>query len=193
MKTNTAWVSESEKAHGNNWREWLGHLKDTPALGLEVGTWMGESAEWMLREIFTHPESRYVCVDTFEGSEEHHLAGIDCDDLLADTTERLSSFGDRSVIIKGFSDQVLRNYHGSPLDFGYVDASHDSMNVLRDSVLMFDLIKIGGIMIFDDYTWNVMPDPVDCPALAIDGFVAAYARRLEIIGMGYQFAVRKIA
>jgi predicted O-methyltransferase YrrM len=132
-------------------------------------------------------------VDTFEGSEEHHLAGIDCEDLFHDTKERLSRFGLQAIIYKSLSDEFLRHYDGLPLDFVYVDAAHDAMNVMRDAVLSFDLLKIGGVMIFDDRDWHVMPDPVDCPGLAIDSFIACYARRLEIIGWGYQAAVKKLA
>lgn len=190
MNTNTAWNSEHEKAHGANWRAWLGHLKDQPAVGLELGVWMGESAEWFLDNIFTHPNSCYIGVDTFEGSEEHHLAGIDCSQIHADAKERLARFGERSVLIKAYS-----NKHGwmVPLDFVYVDAAHDAMNVLRDAVLHFEYLKVGGVMIFDDYTWTVMPDAIDCPKMAIDAFVACYARKVEVIGMGYQLALRKVS
>lgn len=192
MKKNEAWVSESEKAHGKNWREWLGHLKDRPAYGLELGTWMGESAEWMLNNVFTHPESRYCCVDTFEGSEEHHLAGIDCSEIEKDCRERLAPFTQRVIITKGFSHEVLRDHQAAIFDFVYVDAAHDAMNVLRDSVLAFDLLKVGGIIMWDDYNWKVMPDEMDCPKLGVDSFIACFGKRVEIIGMGYQVCARKI-
>lgn len=193
MKKNTAWDSEMEKAHGDNWREWLGHLKDTPAYGLELGTWMGESAEWALANIFTHPNAHYVCVDTFEGSAEHHLAGIDCSTIEADAKERLAPFGDRVQIRKGYSNLVLRTYDPVPiLDFVYVDAAHDSFNVLRDAMLAFDLLKVGGVMIFDDYEWKVYPDEIDRPKIAVDAFLACCARKVEIIGMGWQMAVKKV-
>lgn len=194
MKINTAWISESEKAHGENWRAWLGHLKDTTARGLELGTFMGESAEWMLTNIFTHPKSQYVCVDTFGGSVEHHVAGIDCSTLEADTIERLAPFGSRVEILRGFSHDalaVLRSMDRE-FEFVYVDAAHDSMNVLRDAVFAFDVLVPGGVMIFDDYTWKVFPHDVDCPRLAIDSFVACYARQIEVIGMGAQLAIRKL-
>lgn len=190
MKENTAWNSEHEKAHGANWREWLGHLKDTPATGLELGVWLGESAEWMLDNIFTHPNSCYIGVDTFEGSVEHHLAGIDCSTIYADAQERLARFGKRCTLTKAMS-----HHHGwtTPLDFVYVDAAHDAMNVLRDAVLHFEYLKVGGVMVFDDYAWEVMPLPIDRPQQAIDAFVACYARKLEVIGMGWQLAVKKVA
>lgn len=179
-----------EKAHGHNWREWLGHLKDTPAQALELGTWMGESAEWALQNIFTHPDARYTCVDTFEGSAEHHLAGIDCSLIESDARERLAPFGNRVVITKAYS-----NKHGwtGQYDFIYVDAAHDAMNVLRDAVLHFERLKVGGIMIFDDYEWKVYPDEIDRPKLAVDAFLSCYARKMEIIGLGWQMALKKTA
>ncbi len=190
---NTAWVSENEKAHGTNWRAWLKHLKDKPASGIEVGTWMGESAEWMLDNVFTHPESTYFCVDTFRGSDEHALAGIDCTNIERDARERLARFGERVRFCVGESHVWLRRLHGLTFDFIYVDAAHDAMNVLRDAVLGFELLAVGGVMIFDDMLWKIMPHAVDCPELAINSFIQCYARRLEVIGMGWQCAVRKIA
>jgi predicted O-methyltransferase YrrM len=182
--------SEVGKAHGDNWLKWLGHLKDTPAVGLELGTWKGESAEWMVENIFTHPRSRYFCVDTFEGSDEHRLAGIDCSGIEAEARTRLAKF-ENVTIHRNRSDRFLRDCFGRP-DFIYVDAAHNAMDVLRDSVLAFDLLKPGGIFLWDDYEWKVYPDPVDCPKLAIDSFLACYARRLEVIGLGWQMCVRKI-
>lgn len=195
MKQNTAWNSEHEKAHGNNWRQWLGHLKDTPARGLELGTFMGESAEWMLDNIFTHPDSRYVCVDTFEGSDEHHVGGVDCSTLEADTCERLSRFAGRVDIFPAYSHDALCGMRLSRqrFDFILVDAAHDALNVLRDSVLGFEVLKIGGVMVWDDYEWHVFPNELDCPKLGVDSFIAAYASRLEIIHVGYQVAARKTA
>lgn len=193
-KMNTAWTSESDRAHGDNWRHWLGHLKDQPDVsGLELGTWMGESAEWMLTNIFTHEKSRYYCVDTFAGSEEHHLAGIDCTMLEQDTRQRLAPFGGRVSICKGLTHEVLRNLTNARFDFIYVDAAHDALNVLRDAVLAFDLLKLGGVMIFDDYAWTVMPDAIDRPKIAVDAFVSCYARQVEVIGMGWQLALNKVA
>jgi hypothetical protein len=66
------------------------------------------------------------------------------------------------------------------------------MNVLRDAVLSFEILKPGGIMVFDDYSWRVMPRDIDCPKIAIDAFVACYADHLEFLGKGSQYAIRKL-
>ncbi len=188
LSPNQAWRSENEKAHGDNWRQWLGHLRGKPACGLEVGVWLGESAEWMLANIFTHPDARYIGVDTFQGSEEHHLAGIDCSGIYDSAKEKLARFGPRSQLIRAYSHQ-----HGwtVPLDFVYIDAAHDAMNVLRDSVMHFEYLKIGGVMVWDDVLWEVMPHAVDRPRMAVESFISCYARKLEVIGLSYQAAIRK--
>jgi len=194
MKKEGQFSSEVAKAHGDNWTLWLGHLKGTPAQGLELGTWLGESAEWMLDTIFTHERSEYYCVDTFEGSEEHRLAGIDCSVCEGETRKRLDRFGGREIIHKARSDHAMKHFlRGFDFDFIYVDAAHDAMNVLRDSVLAWDLLKVGGVMIWDDYLWAVMADEAQRPRLAIDGFLACYSGRYEILGMGWQVAVKKLA
>lgn len=194
MTTETVkeWNSSCGDAHGKDWMDLIGHLANRPgACGLEVGTFKGDSAEWMLANIFTGLGSRYVCVDTFEGSVEHHLAGVDCSRLEAMTRDRLKKYSPFVQIHKSESAAFLRN-PWKQFDFIYIDAAHDAMNVLRDGVLAFDLLKLGGIMLFDDYGWEVMPEPTDRPKLAIDSFLSCYAKRLEVISMGWQVAVKRM-
>ena len=179
-------------AHVADWLKWLGHLKGKPAHGLEVGTFLGESAEWMLENIFTNEDSRYSCVDTFQGSAENRLAGMDCSGLYTAAHERLSRFQARVAFYIGESRIVLREMRGESLDFALIDGAHDAQNVLRDGVLAFDLLKVGGIMVFDDYEWALMPDAIDQPKMAVQAFLACYGRQCEVIGLGSQCAVRKL-
>lgn len=182
----------SEHGHATNWRQWLGHLAGKHALGIELGTWKGESAEWMLDNIFTSIASLYTCVDTFKGSAEHHARGIDCNSLEAETRARLARFGTRCIITRRESHVALRAMR-TPVDFIYVDADHSSMGTLRDGVLGWDLLKVGGIMIFDDYRWKDMPDELDRPALAVDAFCQCFARQIEVLSpVGWQVAIRKV-
>ena len=196
MTEDTALPSEKgehHKAHGADWYKYLHQFIGQPVKGLEIGTWMGVSAEWMLDLIFTHPDSRYNCVDTFEGSDEHRLAGQDCSTLEGETRKRLERFGRRAVIFKSFSDQALRYmFRDEKFDFIYIDGAHDAMNVLRDAVLAFDNLNVGGIMIWDDYRWEVMEDAIDRPKMAIDAFLECYSPRLEVIGARSQIAIRKL-
>lgn len=175
--------SEAGRVHGPHWLTWLGHLKNTPAIGLEIGTFEGDSAEWMLENIYTHPESRYHCVDTFEGSVEHHLAAkdgnfpTDITRLEQVTRDKLARFPNVDIH-KGWSQDVLRTLPKNHFDAIYVDGDHASRGALRDGVLAFELLKVGGLLFFDDYEWTVMPDPLDCPKIGIDAFFKAYSNHL---------------
>ena len=185
---------EHHRGHGANWYKWLGHLIGKPAIALELGSFKGESAAWMLDHIFTDPACKYWCVDTFEGSDEHKLGGIDCSHNESECRERLARFGMKAEVFKSTSDHAMKTFFRDDLfDFGYCDAAHDAMNVLRDSVLLFDLLKPGGVLIWDDFEWEVMDQPIDRPKIAIEAFLSCYARRLEIIGYGWQVAVKKVA
>lgn len=198
MTTTPHWNSgEHEKAHGDNWRRWLGHLKDKPGVfAIELGSWLGESAEWFCQNIVTTRNSTFICVDTFKGSAEHRLAGIDCSGHEATCRQRLIDFAQADVrkdTTNHFLRQIGAGMEKPFVDFVYCDASHAAQDVLRDAVLSFDLLKVGGVLIFDDYAWSVMEAEVDRPKMAIDAFVACYARQLEVIGMGWQLAVKRTA
>lgn len=184
--------SEAGRVHGPQWSSWLAHLVGKDAVGMEIGTFEGDSAEWMLENIFTSPGSSYHCVDTFGGSVEHHIGKIATDKLEQTTREKLSRFPN-AVIHKGFSQQVVRAMT-QRFDFVYVDGDHSSMGALRDAVLAFDLLNVGGIMIFDDYQWAVMPNELDRPKTGIDAFIRSYGKQLEVLTpRGWQIAIRKRA
>lgn len=183
----------TEHGHANNWRQWLADLIGQKCTALELGTWKGESAEWFLDHICTHAESHFYCVDNFEGSVEHHLAGIDCSKNEQETRDRLVRFFSKAAIWKTTTAKGLRFAANAGLifDFIYVDAAHDAQSVMRDAVMAFEVLAVGGTMILDDYQWQVLPEATECPKLAIDGFLAAYARQIEVVAMGWQVCIRK--
>lgn len=185
--------SEAGRVHGENWNNWLAELRGKRVHGLEIGTFEGDSAEWMLENVFTHPDSRYHCVDPFTGSVEHHLGQINVSKLEETTRVKLARFPN-VVIHKGYSENELRGMKPRSLDVIYVDGDHSARNAIRDSVLGFELLKVGGIMIWDDYRWAVMPNEVDRPKLGIDSFLKCYLKQMRIMEpRGWQIAAVKIA
>lgn len=183
--------TETGRVHGPHWMKFLAPLIGKPdACGLEIGTFRGDSAEFMMENIFFHETARYYCVDPFTGSPEHAEAGIDCTTLESDSRARLEKFP-QARIIKEYSNEALRRFRFE-LDFGYVDGAHDSMNCLRDAVMMFDALKVGGILCFDDVLWEVHKAPTDRPKIAVDAFMACYANHVEVLMHGgWQTLLRK--
>lgn len=186
--------TDTGRGHGPNWLRWLGHLIDKPgAVGLEIGTFRGDSAEFMCENVFTGEGTEYICVDPFtkEGSPEHVLHKIDCSENEAFARERLSAFK-QCKIIKGFSQDVLNGWTGKKLDFVYVDGLHTAQAALRDAVLAFEALKVGGCLCWDDYLWDAVPRPIDRPKIGVDAFLAAYADQIELISpKAWQVAIRK--
>lgn len=151
----------------------------------------GRSTCWLFDNILTHPESWVWCIDTFEAF----------DGLPADYETRfdanVESYRNRIYISRQESNRILRNTAPitlSPLyDFAVIDGSHAAKDVLTDAVLVWDLLKSGGVMIFDDYAWTGQGHEhcteQDKPRLALDAFVEIY--QPEILHKGYQLIVRK--
>lgn len=50
--------------------------------------------------------------------------------------------------------------------------------MLEDAVLSFRKLKVGGIMIFDDYGWG----GPDLTQRGIDGFLSGYHKRITYLG-----------
>jgi len=180
--------------HGPVWVQHLWHLRDKEgALGMEIGSFQGDSAKWMLDWIFTAPLSHYICVDPFTGSAEHVRRAIDCSSNEKICREKLAPYGDRCSIHRMTSAEMLdwdQDLKES-LDFLYIDGAHDAMNVLRDAVIGFRAVKHGGIIIFDDYRWLDMPREVDRPKIAIDAFLSCYADHIKVLNRGYQIVLEK--
>jgi predicted O-methyltransferase YrrM len=164
------------------WEKYLAQFRGKPNLRyLEIGVFEGRSVVWMLENILTHPTARFTCIDPFFG------------DLMARFVENLKISGslDKATIIKGFSQDKLKDLAPDSFHIIYIDGSHAAADVLVDAVLSWPLLKNGGILIFDDYGWH--PEiPLEVrPQAAVEAFLTAYRNRLEVLDLSYQAIFKK--
>lgn len=158
-------------------------------VGLEIGCFEGGTTKWLLENGI----KTMTVVDTFEGSLEH------TPDATRQLMERfyanLGPLLSRVRILKGRSDKMLADLYayGNTFEFIYVDASHDSRDVIFDGLLGWKMLCPGGIMVFDDYCWDFYDGDYRNPKPAIDFFLAAFADDLELLEMDYQVSIRKKA
>lgn len=161
---------------------------------LELGAFEGRATVWMLEHML-EAGGTIVCVDTWEGGEEHAALGVKMDEAEARFNANIKLYPDQEkkvVTGKGKTTEIIPQlYSGSQFDFIYVDASHVAKDVLTDACMSWPLLKPNGIMVFDDYMWGEAKDILHRPKLAIDAFVNIFAEEIEIISMGYQMAVKK--
>ena len=166
------------------WRQLMQYMAwdpQKPLTAVEVGSFEGSSAIWMMNNMLLSPESRLYCIDPWaftEGQEtyERFLANI------AELPNRAQVEPIRDWSHNGLRDLIHR---GVQADLLYVDGDHHAPGVLRDLVVGFDLVKVGGLIICDDYLWD---DPkfgghrtLGRPKIAIDAFTTIYHEKIKMI------------
>jgi predicted O-methyltransferase YrrM len=165
------------------WSRILARYKGKPNINyLEVGVFEGRSVIWMLENILTHPTARVTGIDTFPGNlKARYLANL----------ER-SGFAHKAVTIHGPSQIEMRKLPLEQFDYIYIDGSHRADHAMSDLVLGWGLLKVGGIMICDDYGWQHREFPTDLtPKISIDAFISAYRSQVAVVWRGYQMVLQK--
>lgn len=189
--------------HSHNiplWREILAEYKYRPDVrALEIGSFEGRSTIWLLENVLTHPTARIDCIDTFEGSPEHTRMGVNTDNLVDRFLSNTEPYTRKIRCFRGRSQSILRladfgPYEVESYDFIYIDGSHRAADVLEDAVLSFRLLKVGGLMIFDDYAWNGGgPTEFDNVKRGVDAFYYAYGNQLKRAHVSYQAIFERVA
>jgi predicted O-methyltransferase YrrM len=172
------------------WNQLLDRLE--PRRMIEIGSYEGRSACHLIERYGQRAPLQLLCVDTWQGGFEHSPAEMShverrFDHNMAVAVSR-SSHPVTVRKIKKSSALALAELIASeeaPFDFIYIDGSHSACDVLADAVLSFQLLRVGGMMIFDDYLWSNNPkgeeDNFLMPKDAIDSFVNLYRRRIDLI------------
>jgi predicted O-methyltransferase YrrM len=181
------------------------HLAGKPDIAaLEVGTFEGRCACWLLQHVLTHDTAKLTCIDPFEWntSFEHelsqagHLQKFDerfSPEVLFDENIRALGAQHKVRKMKGRSRDLLPQLPQHAFDLIYIDGSHRSTDVLSDAVLSWELLKPGGVMIFDDYGLEAFCDARHNPSAAIDAFLSVYGDMCELRHVGYLLTLRKLA
>ena len=187
----------------SDWNNHLKEFKGKPGIhALEIGSYEGFSAIWQLENILTDSGSTITCIDIFH------------EKVIEDRFDRnIEATGVAYKVqkLKGSSEKMLRGLSLEKYDYVHIDGSHLARWVLSDAVLSWDLIKPGGLIIFDDYhylpkppkeysptginfldvylwrrkTWDMWSEP------AVDAFLKVYEPYLEVVFKKYQVVVRK--
>lgn len=160
---------------------------------LEIGCFEGRASNYMLDNILTGEGSELHVVDTFQGTREE--AGMnwdndyDFEELYNKFKNNVSKHGDKVKIHRGMSGDILRDTFGKEtFDFIYIDGAHTAYGVLEDAILAHPLLKVGGIVIFDDFLWKDPNNlhPTNSPELGVTCFYNAYELFYNPLFQGYQ-------
>ncbi len=186
------------------WKTWDMYL--SPLVGrkqlkvIEVGSFKGDASVWILNNLFTDNKSKLYAIDTFANSQQNtqEYGDLDFKDVEVAFRENIKKTGKsrQVVVIKEYSHMalsrlMLKKSEQESFDFIYIDASHDAIDVMTDACLAWKLLKPEGIMIFDDYEWDIFHQEFFRPKMAIDAFIEIYKSELYIIHVQRQVFVQK--
>jgi predicted O-methyltransferase YrrM len=181
---------------------------------LEVGCHSGKTTSYLIENLAKEGGFEIFCIDPWEDYDEpngSNMAEIevlfDQNTLAALTAIRKLGVELKVIKCRGHSwaalPDLLSSGHRNYFDLAYIDGSHKAADVLFDAIFSFELIRIGGVLIFDDYLWSEVSltskglpqnNLSRNPKIAIDGFTSSYFDKLKIINATTsQVVVQKIA
>jgi lipopolysaccharide biosynthesis glycosyltransferase len=106
------------------------------SIGIEVGTQRGDFAK---------------VISELVSPSELHLVDVDVSQINVSNIQDIKNV----IIHEGYSDSVLRTFPDRYFDWIYIDASHSYENFTKDLEISSMKVKIGGLIICNDYTvWS---------------------------------------
>ncbi|MEG4502784.1 tetratricopeptide repeat protein [Microcoleus sp. F6_B4] len=162
---------------------WQRHLQEFTGIAdfqvVEIGSFQGMSACWLLDNILTHPTAKITCIDLY--FQQHFKGNI-----------VKTGAADKVIELEGYSQELLVTLASEYYDVAYIDGCHKPTSALQDAILSWRLVKVGGLMIFDDYEFTFPDSPEQDTKIGIDVFLEMFGSQLEVVHKGYQLIVKKI-
>ena len=159
----------------------INNYKNKPIMYLEIGTFYGANILSVEKSYGLHNDSKLYCIDPWEDYAEYSEYKNQQATIYNTFISNVENSGvkDKIIINRGYSNNVIPTLEDNFFDIIYIDGNHEPEYVLEDAVLSFRKLKIGGIMIFDDYGWGGK----DLTQRGIDGFLSGYHKRITVLNL----------
>ena len=151
---------------------------------IEVGTYQGMSSCWLLDRVLTHDTARLVCIDLqFDPKFKENI--------------QVTGAIEKVTLLSGTIAEHLPHLQSKSFDVvSLQDKRKSAENVFENASAAWQLLKVGGIAIFNDYGWRNLQAPQLNPKAGIDRFLAENNGKWELVTrspQSFQFIIRKIA
>lgn len=183
----------------SGWKRWDLYLNKfteykRPIHILEIGSYKGDSALWFLDNLCNNSKSDLTCVDTWDGSPEYNDKDFESVESAFDSRIKNNPRSKQLIKIKNNSYNALiqLNIENKLYDIVYIDASHESRDVIADAVLSWKIVRPKGVVIFDDYKWDLLEPDYFTPKPAIDAFLHVMKPELKVLNIARQVFIEKL-
>ena len=141
------------------------------------------------------------CIDTWadgDGPEVERRFDHNMQTALSRSKHSAKTYKDKAYSADALA-KLLAQGNKEVFDFIYIDGSHTAPDVLTDCIMAFRLLKVGGVMVLDDYLWTVdrsnelattgAEDFYNLPKPAIDAFMNIFQRKMRVL---HQFPIYQL-
>jgi FkbM family methyltransferase len=169
-------------------------LKKKCDLVIEFGCFEGMTSKYICENLLT-PEGRVTCIDplkdvylTEELSEEDVKMNNEYGFFKKQYFRfKKNTYGLPIALIRTTTRDAYKIIEDLRADLIYVDADHRENEVYHDGLIAFYLCKVGGYILFDDYTGYR-----DYTTKGVNRALAVFGNRIEVIHEGYQLLIKKL-
>jgi hypothetical protein len=162
-------------------KDWAAYIPTPsgPINYLEIGCADGGNAIIISKSYAVHPDSKLYCVDPWMDYDEYPEYKGNQDTYWNNFNRNIRICADptKFVIKRGFSDDIVPTFPDNFFDLIFVDGNHETEYVYRDGLMSLEKVKIGGYVVFDDYT-GYWPQTM----AGVDKFVKEAGSRIKIAG-----------
>lgn len=172
---------------------------------MEIGVFLGHTAEWFIDNVLTHPEAEYHGIDPWEWFKPFHKRFPTEEAWNTNMLGRIDSLKEKYKnkkvdFIRAYSHEYLKTnpYRPQYFDIIYIDGNHTIQSVMRDWVYTWPLLKDGGVMMFDDYLQGCNDQVHKTVDLILDGLghrkygQYGVSTKYELLWKNYAVGIRKL-
>lgn len=158
---------------------------------LQLGVYTGDASVWLCENVLTAEWNFLYDVDTWKGSKELAHESINFDEVYEIYQAKTEKYKQIRTFRQNTVDYLIDGGADQPFNFIYIDADHTTVGVLLDAELSWPLLKSGGIMAFDDYTWGTNLPMHQRPKPGIDLFLLRHSVEYEVLAVNSQYWIKK--
>ena len=144
---------------------------------LEIGSFEGLSSLFVLSY---WKNANVTCIDTWETSiDESQFLDFNFENIEKKFDSNLQDFSFKKI--KSSSELAFKQLtQRDGFDYIYIDGSHNGIDIFNDATASFEILNVGGIIIFDDIT-NIYKEIEMQPHDAFEKFYSLYKKKVKIL------------
>ena len=158
---------------------------------LEIGSWEGQSTCFLIEMLGNNKNCTITSIDKWDQKSEPSTINMSEIEERFDSNVKIAlnkcpnSVSFKKIKTTSFRALAELIYRNQLYDLIYIDGSHHSIDVLSDLVMASHLVSSGGLIICDDYLWDMgfrkTNNPNATPKPAVDAFCNIFYERFQVI------------